>query len=103
MAGDIPSTHQGDIGRTLTSALTLGFGLTASGLTSSGLTRSGLSASSRAGASGHGSASAALVAFLRGAGDLDKYAGALVEQGFVEVESLADQEVTEAVNLNVAV
>ena len=60
--------------------LNLGLGLTASGLSGLGLTRTG--------------ASGELVAFLKGAGDLDKYAAKLVENGFAEVESLSDWEVS---------
>ena len=65
--------------RTVTSSLTLGLGLTATGLTGLGLIQPGESA---------------MVTFLKCAGDLDKYAAKLAEHGFVEVEALADREVT---------
>ena len=64
----------------MTVTLNMGFGFTTTGLTSLGLTRSS-------------KASSALVAFLKGAGDLDKYAAKLAEHGFGEVESLTDREV----------
>ena len=65
--------------KTMALTLNVGFGLTASGLT-------GLVRTSRA--------SVELEDFLKGAGDLDKYAGKLADNGFAEVDSLADREVS---------